>query len=509
MRNKRILKNTFALYIRQVLILFVSLYTLRVILNVLGVEDYGIYSVVAGLVMLLSFLPGAMASATQRFFSFAMGQNDHEKLCKTFSVNWLLYAFIALAALLALETVGLWFVIEHLKIPPERFEAAQVLYHFAVLSFIASIFSSPFIAILVAHEDMHIYAWISIVEALMKLAIVYVLYTLPWDKLELYGCLLLAVAIINTTIYVTVCVRKYAECQFRKIYWDKLLLKEIVGFTGWTLYGQLSTVIRHQAVTILINQMFNPAVVAARAVAMTVANQATVFSSNFNTGIYPAIIKSYAAGEKQEMFSLVFNGSKLTFFLMWIFALPLFLTMDTILQVWLKTPPVEAAFFTQLALVEALIFSLSLPVATAARAPGKMKLYELSLGCVQIAIFIGSWAVLKQGYPAYSVFVVAIGANLVMFVIRLAIVKKLIGLPLLAFYKQVVLPVAGVVLLSSIPSWALSVTLPEGIAYTALAIAISMLLAAISIYFVGLDKSWHIKIRSMVGRRVAKFGWAL
>jgi len=505
MRNNKILKNTLALYTRQIIIVLISLYTVRVVLNALGIEDYGIYSVVAGFVALLAFLPGTMASATQRFFSFAMGQEDDLKLKQTFSVNWLLYAVIALIAFIILQSVGLWFVTEHLKIPEGRFEAAVSLYQMVALSFVFSIFSSPFIAIIIAHEDMHLYAFISVVAVILKLIAAISISYLQGDVLELYGQFLLITAFITTSIYILICVKKYAECQFKKIYWNKLLLKEILGFTGWTLLGQLSTVFRNQAVTVLINQLFNPATVAARTIALTVSSQVMVFSNNLNTGLYPPIIKSYAADQKEDMLNLVFNGSKLTFFLMWVFALPMILEMDTILRVWLKNPPPEALLFTQLALIESLILSISLPLTTAVRAPGKMKLYELSLGSIQIAIFIASWLVLKAGYPASSVFIVAIIANLLMFQVRLLIVRKLIDFPLTPYYKKVIIPVILVAFISALPGVILNVWLPTGLLSTALITFVCMASATLCMYFLGLDKYWREKSKDVLISRLFKF----
>lgn len=506
-KNRKILKNTLALYVRQVLIVFVNLYVLRVVLTTLGVEDYGIYSVVAGFVTLLTFLPGTMASATQRFFSFALGQASHEKLKQIFSANWLLYAAISLIALLVFETIGLWFVKEHLSIPPERFAAALTLYHLTALSFIVSMFASPFMAIMIAHEDMHFYALLSIIEAMMKLVAAYLLLYITWDKLELYGQLILAVALINTAIYIIVCLRKYAECQFKKIYWNNSLVKEILGFTGWTLFGQVTTVFRNQAVTVLINQIFNPATVAARAVAMRVASQALVFSQHFNTGLYPPIIKTYAANQKDEMLSLVLNGSKLTFFLMWFFALPLLIEMETILKLWLKIPPPEAVLFTQLAIIESLILSLSLPLATAARAPGKMKFYELSLGIIQVGIFLVSWLILKAGCAPSSVFIVAIAANTLMFKVRLVIVKKLVQFPMAPYYKIVILPVSIVILVSFLSAAAIKHWMPDTLFYTALVVLMCMTISTASMYFIGLDRGWRKKMREMLASRVARLRW--
>ena len=502
--NKRIARNTLMLYFRQILILLVSLYTVRVVLITLGIEDYGIYSVVGGIVSFFSFLSSTMASATQRFFSYALGQKDYDKLNKTFSVNLLIYGAIAIIALVLLESIGLWFVTEQLNVPAERFGAALWIYHFSVFMFITSIFSTPFMAIIIAHEDMQIYAYVSIVEVIMKLAVVFSLVYLPWDKLELYGMLTFTVSVIITLIYIIISLKKYSECQFSKFYWDKVLMQEIIRFTGWTLFGQLSTVFRNQAVTVLLNQFFNPVVVAARAIAVNITNQINIFSNNFNTGLYPPIIKSYAADDKDQMFSLILNGSKITFFLMWVFALPFFLEMDTILNIWLKNPPVQAVLFTRLALVEVLISSISLPLATAARAPGKMKLYESILGFIQILIFIVSWILLLMGGGAYIVFIVAIIANIIMFVIRLIIVKNLIGLSLRPYYKVVIIPVFVVILLSLIPSFTLHLLLPKGLLYTSITLSLSIIISCISMFYIGLDKQMQNKTKIIIQTQLQK-----
>ena len=296
-------------------------------------------------------------------------------------------------------------------------------------------------AVIIAHEDMQIYAYVSILEAIMKLAVVFLLNYISINKLELYGSLVFFVSVINFLVYLVISLRKYEECQFRKVYWRKELMMETVRFTGWTLFGQITTVLRNQAVTILLNQVFTPIVVAARAIAMSVSSQVGVFSNNFNVGLYPPIIKSYASKDTANLYLLIFNGSKITFFLMWVIAFPMFMEMDYILNIWLKNPPESAVLFSRLSLIEILISSISLPITTAARAPGKMKQYELTLGSIQISIFFASWLVLFLGYPAYSVFVVAIIANVLMMIVRLLLVSKLIGISFSGFIKNVVVPV--------------------------------------------------------------------
>lgn len=503
-RDSRIAKNTLMLYFRQLLILFVSLYTVRIVLNELGVEDYGIYGAVGGLVALSTFLPGSLAQATQRFFSFALGEMNEDRLKKTFYVNLALYCSVALVAFVILQTIGVWFVNSQLSVPEERFQAAQTLYQYAALTFIASVITTPFMAIIMAHEDMKIYAYISILEAFMKLAVVFALQFFTWDKLELYGFLVLCVGLINAVIYVGVCLYRYNECQFRKIYWDNSLLKEIAGFTGWTVFGQISTIARTHAVTILLNQSFSPAVVAARAISVQIASKVNIFSSNFNMSLYPPIIKSYAANEREDMYGLVTGGSKVTFFLLWVFALPMMVEMEAILGIWLTTVPPYAVLFSQLALVEALIISISMPLTAAARAPGKMRGYELTLGSIQIGIFIAAWAVIAAGAPAFSVFIVAIIANILMFGVRLFLVNRLTGFPVAIFLQSTALPVLIIVLVTAVPIIFMSQWLPNGFYWTALVIFTSFVASTIAMYFIGLDKVWRVKVVLMIRSRLPK-----
>ena len=406
--------------------------------------------------------------------------------------------------MLLLETIGLWFVHNRLEVPPERLEAVKVIYHFSVLSFIATIFTSPFLAIIIAHEDMKLYAYVSIFESIMKLVIVYLLSYLAFDKLKLYSFLVMSVSIMIASIYVIICTRRYSECQFKKLYWNKKLLSEIINFTGWTLFGRVTTVMRIQAITILLNQVFNPIVVAARAIAINITSKVNIFSNNFNVGLYPPIVKSYANDNKKEMFDLIFNGSKITFFLMWVFALPFFLEMENILNLWLKNPPQQAVLFTRLALIEVLIDSISLPLTTAARAPGRMKGYELRLGSIQIAIFLSCWIFLKLDFPAYTVFWIAIVGNILMFLFRLIIVRGLIDLPVRSFLIEVFLPVIKVAFASAILSFCIHIILPENIFTLIFSIGLSIILSLISMYYLGLNSVWRAKSKNFVLQKIKK-----
>lgn len=503
-RNKRIAKNTLMLYLRQLLILFVSLYTVRIVLNELGVENYGIFGAVGGVVGLSAFLPGSLAQATQRFFSFALGEKDTERMKSTFSVNLVLYSSVALIAFIILQTVGFWFVSNQLVVPEARFEAVKTLYHYTALTFLVSVITTPFMAIIMAHEDMKLYAYISILEAFMKLGVVFLLQHISGDKLKLYGLLLLCVGIINAVLYIGICIYRYEECQFKKFYWDAFLLREIIGFTGWTVFGQISNIARTHAITILLNQSFNPAVVAARAISVQIATQINIFSGNFNTSLYPPIIKSYAANERQDMLALITGGCKITFFLLWVFALPMIAEMDAILSIWLTKIPPATVLFSQLALIEALILSVSLPLTAAARAPGKMRGYELTLGTIQIGIFFVAWAVIAAGAPAYSVFIVAIAANILMFWVRLYLIKRLIEFPIRIFLKNTVLPAITIVLVTAIPIGVAEELLPDGFYWSACLVCSSFFLSTIAMYFIGLDKKWKLKVKNITKKQLAK-----
>ncbi|RQW64432.1 polysaccharide biosynthesis protein [Vibrio viridaestus] len=490
------------LYGRQILLIVVSLYTLRIVLDELGIQDYGIYSVVASIVALCTFVGGTMASATQRYFSFALGKKDTKLLKKTFSVNLVLYFLIGGVALILLEGVGTWYVSQYLNVPLERKESAVVLYHYSALTFFFTILITPLVSIFIAHEDMKLYALLSIFEALLKLLSVFVLQLIDFDKLELYGLLLLIVSVMNFLLLVVVCVYKYEECQFKKIYWDYSLAKDVLSFTGWTFFGALSNVARNQAITVMLNQFFNPTIVAARAIAVNVATQVNMFSNKFNTGLYPPIIKSYADSDFEELNKLIYVGSKLTFFLMWVFTLPLILEIKFILTLWLGDYPIQAINFTRLALIEALILAVSLPITTAARAPGRVKLYELTLGTIQYFIMVASYFSLKNGFSAESVYVVAIFANLLMFAIRLYLVKGLVGVNIKDYLIFVIKPVLVIFFGPLSIAYLLKVSLDENIINSIIIIVFSGCVSTMFMYFFGLDREWRIKIITFLKSKV-------
>ncbi len=526
--SKRVAANTLMLYFRQIIIMLISLYTVRVVLNVLGIEDYGIYNVVAGIVALFSFLSNSMATASQRYFSYAMGKQDDLLLERTFSLTFTVYVILSVGVLIFAETIGLWYLRTQMVIPHERILAALWVYQFAIISFAITMLTTPYMSSIIAHENMSIYAYVSIVEASLKLVIVFLLRTILYDKLIVYSALLMGVSIIITSIYRAYCRKKYFECKIRFI-WDVTLFKESFAFTGWTLFGSFTTILRTQVITIMLNQVFGAIVVAARSISINVANYVNIFSSNFNLGLYPSIIKEYASGRKNNMYTLVFSGSKLTFFLMWVFTLPMYIQMDFILKIWLGSPVEGAILFTRLALIEivgdiedeydvdedkielakeilskinskseSLINSLTLPVTTAARAPGQVKGYESILGTLQILIFVISFIIIKLGGRAETVYYVAIVINIIMVLVRLMLVDKLTGLSIRMFFIRVLLPIMDMVLISSIPTVYMYTYMPKTFIYRFINVLLSVSISCLYMYCFGIESTLRDSIKEYI-----------
>lgn len=500
--SRRIAKNTIMLYFRQILIMLVSLYTVRIVLSTLGASDYGLYNVVAGVVTMFSFLGGSMAVASQRYFSFDLGKNDSEHLKQTFRLTVTIYFMIAAAVILLAETLGLWFVLNKLIVPEGRENAVHWVYQFSVISFVFTIMTSPFMADIIAHEDMDIYAWASIVEVLLKLTAVYLIKLFAVDKLRLYGLLMLLVTIINTTTYRTICKIKYAECKFR-LYWDGKYAKEMLDFTFWNIFGAASGTFKNQLVNILLNQYFSPVITAARSIAANVNGAVNSFSQNFSMALRPQIIKSYAAAEYGQSMRLVYRGCKFTFFLMLIFTVPLMSEMDTVLSIWLGNPPENVVLFTRLALLDALIDSLNYPIMTLAQATGKIRLYQGIVGGIILCNFPVSWLVLQLGAPAYAVFLVAITIVCVAMAARLTIVKLLMSFSIRTYFKKVILPAFIVTAAGSAFSALLYVIFPEGSAYSVIRIILDAAAVCAAVLLFGLEKNEREYVSGLVIKKFA------
>ena len=386
--NKTIAKNTIFLYIRMMVTMVVSLYTSRVILQVLGVDDYGIYQAVGGIVGFLGFLNAAMSAGSSRFITFGLGEGDEEKLKKIFSTTLTGHIILALLIVVIAETAGLWFLYNKMVIPPDRINAALWVFHLSVLTAFFSLTQVPYNACVIAHEKMSVYAYTSIIEAVLKLAIVYLLMIGNMDKLILYAILLAALQLSILTYYRFYCVRRFDEAHFR-LHIDKKLFKEIAGFSGWSLFANGSIALNSQGVLILLNMFFSPAVVAARAISLQVNSAANQFVNNFQTAANPQIVKLYAAKDYEGSKQLLLQTTKFSFYLMLLLSLPICITAEPLLELWLGVVPEYSVIFLQLIVIQSLFHVFDVSFYRALFAKGQLRenaLISPTLGFVMFPV---------------------------------------------------------------------------------------------------------------------------
>lgn len=437
--NTRIAKNAALLYFRMLLTMVVSLYTSRVVLQTLGVEDYGIYNVVAGFVTMFGFLLGAMSSATQRFLSFEMGKEKDKNMSGIFSMSMNIHLLIAVIVLIIGETFGLWFLNSKLNIPLDRVNAAQWVYQLSLVSLVITILSVPYNALIIAHENMGVFAKVSIVDVMLKLIIVYMLTIFGVDKLILYSVLSLFVVITIFLIYRYYNLTNFEESRY-KVYWDKELFHTLLSYTGWNLWGNIAAVLSNQGVNILLNLFFGPSINAARGLAFQVSGAVNKFVQNLQAAINPQIIKSYSSNNVAYMHQLVCYSAKYNFFVLFFIALPVLIHTDFVLELWLDQVPEYTALFIKLIIYSLLINSLTYSLMTAAQATGKIKLYQFVVGGILLLNVPISYIILNNGGSPETVFYVTIWLALIALFARLYLISKLINLSIYRFIYKAILP---------------------------------------------------------------------
>ena len=447
--NKRIAKNTLLLYVRMLFGMLVSLFTSRVILQTLGVEDYGVYNVVGGVITMFTFLNSAMSSATSRYITFEIGKGNMEQLKKVFSTALQIHAIIALLIVILGETVGLWFLMNELVIPDGRMDAAMWVYQCSIVTAVVTIMSVPYNADIIAHEKMSAFAYISVLEILLKLAIVYLLVVLPFDKLKVYAVLVLMVCLLIRYIYTRYCHKHFEESHYiHRI--DKPLLKEMSSFAGWSFWGNLAAILYSQGLNMMLNIFFGPVVNAARGIATQIQSVVTQFVTNFQMALNPQITKTYASGEMDKMHSLMFRSARFSFMLLFFLSLPIMLETNYILTLWLGIVPENTVIFARIIIAISLIYTIANPCVIANQATGKVKVYQAVVGGLLLLILPISYIVLKMGAPAYSVFIVHFCVESVAQFARMYMLRNMIDLPLLSYVKNIYLPIMGVVALSMV-----------------------------------------------------------
>lgn len=394
--NKRIAKNTMFLYFRMILIMGVTLYTSRVILDKLGIEDYGLFNVVGSAVAILSFLNGTLSIGTSRFLTYELGRGDVDRLNRTFSTALYAHVILALIVVLLMETGGLWFLYNKMVIPPERFTACLWVFHLSILTTVVSITQVPYTASIMAHERMGVYAYISIFEVFAKLGICYLITRTEIDRLISYAILVFVVQTLVAAIYRIYGIRRFSECKFSLIF-DKQILRSLLSFSGWNIMANISNTLGQQGVLILINLFFAPAVAAAQAISLQVSNAMSQFINNFRTAINPQIIKLYAFGDREGSKKLTLDTTIYSFDLTLLIGLPAVFVMNTLMKIWLVEVPIYAIAFTQWFIIRQIIGTFSASFYTPMMAANKMKTNSMAAVFLGIGEFILLYFVLKIG----------------------------------------------------------------------------------------------------------------
>ena len=446
--NKRIAKNTLLLYFRMLLMIVINLYTSRVILQVLGVEDFGINNVVGGVITMLGFLTSSLAAASSRYITYDLGKGDIATMKKTFGNILSIHLLLAVIIIIIGETIGLWFMTTQLQIPESRETAAFWVYQFSIVSFVLSVISVPYNASIIAHEKMSAFAYISIADAILKLVIVYLLLVIPYDKLIVYAALFCCIQVFDRIIYSVYC-RKHFEETRSGLNFDKKLFKEIFAFAGWTMNGNLAVIGYTQGINVLLNIFFGPAVNAARGIAVQVQNVTRQFCTNFQMALNPQLTKSYATGDYAHMHQLLKVSSKFSFYLMLLISLPLMLEAPLILKWWLGIVPEHTVSFLRLILCTGILFALSNPIITSVHATGKLKKFQLIEGTMLLSIVPIAYLLLKLFHiPPEYVFLVHIIIEICTQYARVRIVLPMITMSLRDYTVNVIIPILKVSMLA-------------------------------------------------------------
>lgn len=423
----------------MILLMSISLYTSRIILKQLGVDDYGIYNVVGGIIVVLSFLNSAMAGGTQRFLNVEMGRHDIHALHRVFSTSIHIHIGVSCLVLILAETLGLWFLNTHMNIPIERVNAANWVYQFSVASAILTIISIPFNATIIAHEKMSAFAFISIFEGIMKLIIAFSLGITKYDKLIIYALLVFIVSMLVRIIYGIYCSRQFDECKNTSWKIDREMIRKMLSFSCWTIFGNLGYILHTQGIAIIINIFFSVTVNAAQGIANQINNIVTQFINNFLTALNPQVVKSYAAGNLNEMHNLIIKGCKIAFCLLTCFIIPLILETPTILSIWLEVVPDYAVLFVRLVLIITLCNAFSSILSSSQGATGNIKLYQIILTSVGAFHLPLSWIAFELGYgPEFSMYIYLL-IVIILQIIRIGFVCKSVKMPIKTFIIQVVM----------------------------------------------------------------------
>lgn len=486
--NKRLAKNTMLLYVRMFFLMIVTFYTSRVVLNALGVEDFGIYNAVAGFVAMFNLISASITVAITRFITFELGKTKSQELDRVFSSSVNVQLIIIVIVVAIAETLGLWFLNSKMVIPHDRLVATNYVYQTTILVLAVNLFNIPYNAAIIAHEKMSAFAYISIIDAVFRLFTAFAISYTTSDKLVVYGILTVIVSILLRSIYTIYCKRNFPECTYHFII-DRAILKKMFSYAGWTYIGTSGALLRDQGGIILINLFFGPVINAARGISVQVQSAVNNFAQNFMTAINPQITKSYAAGDIDHMKYLISKGTRFGYYLVLLLSLPILFNTEYILQIWLKTVPAQTVIFVRFSIIFVLSESISNSLITAASASGKIRNYQLLVGGIQFANFPITWILFKLGYPPVSVLVVAILLSQCCFLGRLYILRGMISLSSRKFLRNSYMPILLVTVVSIIIPSLVAYRIEPAFWGLVLSTLLCLFSSSASIYYIGLTKA--------------------
>ncbi len=485
--NKRIAKNAIFLYIRTFIVMIISLLTSRVVLKALGVIDYGIYNVVGGIIILFSFLNTSMASASQRFFTFEIGKNNPKKVNYYFNISILAHLTIGFFMVIICETVGLWFMNTQLDIPPDRFKAAQWVYQFTIIGGFFQIIRIPFHAAIMSFEKMDFYAYVNIFETVLKLGVALILLKCTFDRLILYSILMVVVIAISDLVQFFYCLWKFPECKI-SIKWDKKGYFELMSFSGWAMCSGMANVAASQGLSFIFNILRGVILNAAVGVMNQVTMGVSVFFGSFQAAFTPQLIKNYSAGNWSRFYSLLYKSSRFSYFLSILIGIPLVVYCEPLLNIWLVEVPPFAVAFSQVMILYFVIDSLACPLWTSIRATGNIKQHELITSFISILNLPLAFLILKQGLSPVFAIGIKVFLNAIAYISRIYLMKKQIGMQIMA-YMRVVVKNVFLVTITSLPIPILLKFFLHGLLLEVIGFGLSIISISIVILFVGMSVS--------------------
>ena len=503
--NKRIAKNTGLLYIRQLLTLGLSLYTSRLTLQVLGETDFGVYATVAGFTALLSTLTTSLASGTQRFISFELGRGNIQRLNIVYCTAINIHLILSIVLIIIGETIGVWFIFNKMNVPQDRLITAFWVFQMTILNSVLALINSPNNAEIIAHEDMGVWAFVSILEVVLRCICVIGLFYISWDKLIVYSVSLFSIQLLMRAICIGWCKRKYTEVHFRFI-WDIILIKSMLSVTGWIGLNNLAVTGFIQGVNIMLNVFFGPMLNAAYTIAMQAYSGIRQFCSSFQLASNPQIVKLYSKEDFKSLHELLISVFKFSFFLIFVLALPFLINAKAIMHFWLKDVPAHCESFFILLLIYAFIDVLVYPLDIAAQATGKLRNYRISISLAVLSILLIGYIAFTMGSIPESIYIVAIIMSWVSLTLRLLFLRKLIRLSFMDFIRNVILRIIFVGLTSVILPLILLYLLDESILSSVILFVVSFLFPILSVFFIGLNETERNMLKKGISLLMSKIG---